>query len=125
MRVSVRDIFLSRGWPTPVDALKAGGLEAGDFKGQELKMRKIILLGTTVVALTFGVANAYAMGGGGNISPEQSPYAILAPQTLGPSWTNEGRSVYTGPDGYYGAQPGSAAPAIDSKGAPRHQRRQY
>jgi hypothetical protein len=100
-------------------------LKAGDFRRQELKMRKIILLGAAA-ALSLGSVNAYAMGGGGgNISPEASPYAILAPQTLGPSWTNEGRSVYTGPDGDYGAQPGYAAPATDSKGATHRRRHQY
>ena len=42
-------------------------------------MRKTILFGATAVALTFGAANAYAMGGG-DLTPEQSPYALLAPQ---------------------------------------------
>ena len=58
-------------------------------------MRKIILFGATAVALTLGAANAYAMGGG-DLSPEQSPYALLAPQTLHQSPTSEGRSAYPG-----------------------------
>ena len=48
-------------------------------------MRNILVLGTTAVVLAFGAPSAYAMGGGGNLSPEQSPYAILEPQTLGQS----------------------------------------
>jgi hypothetical protein len=85
-------------------------------------MRKIILLGAAAAALSLGSISAFAMGGG-NVSPEASPYAILAPQTLGPSWTDEGRAAATVNDGYYGAQPGYAAP--DSKGAAHHRRHQY
>jgi hypothetical protein len=48
------------------------------------KMRKTLLLGTTVLVFAFGARAAYAMGGSGNLSPFASPYAILAPQTLGP-----------------------------------------
>jgi hypothetical protein len=90
-------------------------------------MRKIILFGAASLVLSLGAVNAYAMGGG-NLSPEASPYAIIAPQTLGPSWTNEGRAVYTGHDGgygNYGAQPGYAAPAANPDGAAHHKRRQY
>jgi hypothetical protein len=64
-------------------------------KKKETIMRKIMLLGATAVALTLGAANAYAMGGG-DLSPEQSPYALLAPQTLHQSPTSEGRSAYPG-----------------------------
>jgi hypothetical protein len=70
-------------------------------------MRKIMLFGATAIALALGAANAYAIGGG-NLSPEQSPYALIAPQTL-QSPLSEGRAVYTGGDsGFsssYGAQP--------------------
>jgi hypothetical protein len=87
-------------------------------------MRKIILLGATAVVLSLGAVNAYAMGGG-NLSPEQSPYALLAPQTLAPTGTSEGRAAYTGHDGY-GAQEGYGAPATDADGATtRHRRHHY
>jgi hypothetical protein len=59
-------------------------------------MRKTILLGTTAVALALGAANAYAMGP--NLSPEASPYAIHEPQTVAPSFMNEGRAALTGGD---------------------------
>jgi hypothetical protein len=66
-------------------------------------MRKIMLFGATAVALTFAAGSAYAMGGG-DLSPEQSPYALLAPQTLQSSPTSEGRSAYTsrGPGSWSG-----------------------
>ena len=48
-------------------------------------MRKIILFGAATAFLSLGAVGAFAMGGG-NLAPEESPYAILAPQTLGPSW---------------------------------------
>jgi hypothetical protein len=71
-------------------------------------MRKIMLFAATAVALTFSAANAYAVGGG-DLSPEQSPYALLAPQTLQASPMNEGRSAYParGPHSWsgYGVQP--------------------
>jgi hypothetical protein len=51
---------------------------------KENMMRKTLLLGTTVVVLALGSASAYAMGGG-NVSPEASPYAILEPQSVAPS----------------------------------------
>jgi hypothetical protein len=38
----------------------------------------------TALALAFGVSDASAMGGGGDLSPSQSPYAILEPQTVAP-----------------------------------------
>jgi hypothetical protein len=72
-------------------------------KKKETIMRKIILFGATAIALTFGAASAYAMGGG-DLTPEQSPYALLAPQTLQQSPMSEGRSAYTGrgADGWSG-----------------------
>jgi hypothetical protein len=60
-------------------------------------MRKIMLFGATAVALALGAANAYAIGGR-NLSPEQSPYALIAPQTTSQSPLSEGRAVYTGGD---------------------------
>jgi hypothetical protein len=60
-------------------------------------MRKIIFLGTTAVALAYGSVNAFAMGGG-DLSPEQSPYALLAPQTVQQPPMDEGRAAYTGDD---------------------------
>ena len=45
-------------------------------------MRKSLLRGAAV-AIVFGAAHAYAMGGSGNLSPDASPYALIAPQTLG------------------------------------------
>jgi hypothetical protein len=73
-------------------------------------MRKIILVGAAA-ALSLGSVSAYAMGGG-NIAPEASPYALIAPQTLEPAFGGEGRAVYTSPEG----QSGYAAPAV----APTH-----
>ena len=88
-------------------------------------MRKIILFGATTAFLSLGAVGAYAMGGG-NLAPEESPYAILAPQTLGPSWGNEGRSVYTGPDAGNGAPTDYDAPTTDNGVRHRHhQHRQY
>ncbi|WP_158816534.1 hypothetical protein [Methylocapsa sp. S129] len=76
-------------------------------------MRNIMLFGAAAIALTLSAASASAMGGG-NLSPEQSPYAVIAPQTLQQSPMQEGRSAYTGDDsGYsssYGVQPGYDAP---------------
>ena len=86
-------------------------------------MRKIILFGAATAFLSLGAVGAYAMGGG-NLAPEESPYAILAPQTLGPSWGNEGRSAYTGPDA--GAPTDNDAPPTDTGVRhKRHQHRQY
>lgn len=45
-------------------------------------MRKLALPAVAVL-LIFGAEQAHAMGGGGNLSPSQSPYAIWEPQTLG------------------------------------------
>jgi len=62
-------------------------------------MRNTILFGTTAVLLALGGANAFAMGGGGNLSPEQSPYALLAPQSTPYATTTEGRAAYEGFNG--------------------------
>jgi hypothetical protein len=47
-------------------------------------MRALFL---AAIALVFALSanRANAMAGGGDLSPEQSPYAILAPITLGPA----------------------------------------
>jgi hypothetical protein len=50
-------------------------------------MRKVFLAAMTAAALAIGVLDVHAMGGGGNLSPEASPYAILAPQTVTPRFT--------------------------------------
>jgi hypothetical protein len=72
-------------------------------------MRKICLLGGAVI-VTFAAANAYAMGpGGGDLTPDQSPYAILEPQTVMPSGLNEGRASY---------YPGNDAASASNPNAP-------
>jgi hypothetical protein len=48
-------------------------------------MPKLILLGTTVFVLALGIRDANAMAGSADLSPDQSPYAILEPITLGPA----------------------------------------
>lgn len=48
-------------------------------------MRKPMVLLAAALALAFGTRAALAFGGTGNISPEESPYAVLEPQTLGPA----------------------------------------
>lgn len=108
---------------TPADTLKTGSWNAGKSDLQrkvEINMRKIILFGATAVVLSLGAANAFAMGGGGNLSPEELPYALIAPQTLGPAGTNEGRSVYVSPD----VDNGAAATNDNATRHRRHQRRQ-
>jgi hypothetical protein len=55
-------------------------------------MRKISLFGGAAAILAFATANANAMGpGGGDLTPDESPYAILAPQTVTP-WIAERRA---------------------------------
>jgi hypothetical protein len=58
-------------------------------------MRNVLLFGATAVILALGAADAFAVGGG-DLSPEQSPYALLAPQTVPYAPMSEGRSAYTG-----------------------------
>jgi hypothetical protein len=60
-------------------------------------MHKMIVRGTIASCLTLAATGAFAFGGG-NLSPEASPYAILAPQTVMPEMTFEGRSAFTGGD---------------------------
>lgn len=70
-------------------------------------MRKIILLATTAVVITLGAASANANP---NLRPEQTPYAVLEPQTVAPLPTSEGRAAFTNDNadrwsGYLGAAP--------------------
>jgi len=56
-------------------------------------MRKISLFSCAAAIFAFATANANAMGpGGGDLTPYESPYAILAPQTVTPSWITERRA---------------------------------
>src|SRR5258708_367954 len=73
-------------------------------------MRKILLRGVAAL-IVFGAADAYAMGGSGNLSPYASPYAILAPQTL-----NNGAAAFAPP-------PESALPPAPAKPRRQPQRR--
>jgi hypothetical protein len=57
-------------------------------------MRNILLSGATAVVVAFGSADAFAMGGR-DLSPEQSPYALLGPQAIPEAPMSEGRSAYT------------------------------
>ena len=58
-------------------------------------MRKISLFGGAAVIFAFATANANAMGpGGGDLTPDESPYAILAPQTATPTWMSERRASF-------------------------------
>ncbi|MGA2792047.1 MAG: hypothetical protein ABSE69_00720 [Roseiarcus sp.] len=72
-------------------------------------MRKIVLLGATTIALALGAVNANAFP---NISPEASPYAVLAPESAQPPATTEGRAALVGGDAgflsVFGAQPNNA-----------------
>ena len=64
-------------------------------------MRKIISLAATAVVFTLGAAAANAAGSGHDLSPEESPYAILEPQTAAPPAMSEGRSAFMGSDEGY------------------------
>jgi hypothetical protein len=70
-------------------------------------MRNMIMLRTAAVVFVLGAVNANAMGtGGGNLSPDASPYAVLEPQTLSPAPMTEGLAALTDED----AQPSSCHP---------------
>ena len=62
-------------------------------------MRNTIMLRMAAVVFVLGTANANAMGtGGGNLSPDASPYAVLEPQTLSPAPMIEGLAALTDED---------------------------
>jgi hypothetical protein len=69
-------------------------------------MTRSLSLLSISVALACLATQTFAMGGGGNLSPSQSPYAILAPQTLGYPPT-DGRAAATTDEGL--AAPGGVA----------------
>ncbi|MGA2043106.1 MAG: hypothetical protein ABSG83_07005 [Roseiarcus sp.] len=48
-------------------------------------MRNLAILVAAAFGFLAPVGAAWAFGGTGNISPEESPYAVLEPQTLGPA----------------------------------------
>jgi hypothetical protein len=75
-----------------------------------MNMRNIILTGAAAVVLSLGAASAFAMGGG-NLSPEASPYAVIAPQTLAPQGTHEGRAAYESFQSLSAPQPAYETPA--------------
>jgi hypothetical protein len=72
-------------------------------------MRKIVVLAAAAAALVLGAVSANAVP---NIDPQQSPYAILAPESAGPMATTEGRAALVGGDAggwsAYGAPEDSA-----------------
>jgi hypothetical protein len=73
-------------------------------------MRKICLFGGAAAIFAFAAANANAMGpGGGDLTPGESPYAILEPQTVTPSWISERRAS---------SYEGSAASSASNPNAP-------
>ena len=69
-------------------------------------MIRLLVSGSLSVALACVATEASAMGGGGNLSPSQSPYALLAPQTLGYPST-DARAASTTEEGF--AAPGGLA----------------
>lgn len=46
---------------------------------------RALFLAATVLVFALSANTAYAMGGSADLSPDQSPYAILEPITLGPA----------------------------------------
>jgi hypothetical protein len=67
-------------------------------------MRNTVTSGAAAVVFVLSAINANAMGtGGGNLSPDASPYAVLEPQTLSPAPMTEGLAALTDED----AQPSS------------------
>jgi hypothetical protein len=73
-------------------------------------MRIIVKSAATLMSI-FGLGGGpvFAMGGGGNLSPSQSPYAILAPITVAPFLIIDGRAAYA--NGKEMPGPGEFAPA--------------
>jgi hypothetical protein len=63
-------------------------------------MNVIVTSAAVVVAVfAFGGTRSFAMGGGGNLSPIESPYAILAPITVAPLVIIDGRAAYANGEG--------------------------
>jgi hypothetical protein len=61
-------------------------------------MKRIVSSAALVIFVSaFGVSWSFAMGGG-DLSPEQSPYAILAPAIAAPSVMIDGRAAYSNGD---------------------------
>ena len=59
-------------------------------------MSKIAISAPILFAVvSLGCGRAFAMGGGGDLSPEQSPYALLAPITQEAPAMVDGRATYT------------------------------
>jgi hypothetical protein len=60
-------------------------------------MKKIIFASAACLALGFGAAEAYAMGGqGGPHDAQASPYALYAPESFAPpAWTQD-QQAYVG-----------------------------
>ena len=77
-------------------------------------MTRLSLSGSLSVALACLATETFAMGGGGNLSPSQSPYAILAPQTLGSYPATDGRAASTTMEGF--AAPGGVARSLHHPG---------
>ena len=73
-------------------------------------MRRIVLLGATAIVLSLGAVGANAFP---NISPEASPYAVLAPESAQPPATTEGRAALVGGEtgvwSAFGAPPNNGA----------------
>jgi hypothetical protein len=81
-------------------------------------MRKIVISGVAAVVLAASLTAANAAYAG-NIDPRESPYAILAPQTVAPApaLIAEGRSAYVGGDqgdraGYAVQHPFADCPSV-------------
>lgn len=66
----------------PIPFIAGAVFLVGYWAERKRIMRKSLLRGA-VVAVVFGAGPAFAMGGSGNLSPSESPYALIAPQTLG------------------------------------------
>jgi hypothetical protein len=58
-------------------------------------MRNLLLTATAVAALALASGSAFAIGSG-NLAPEASPYAILAPVTTEPGAPDLGRVAHEG-----------------------------
>jgi hypothetical protein len=86
---------------------------------KETIMRNTLLLATTAALVGLTAINAYAYG---NLAPQASPYALIAPQTVEPVPMTEGRSAYTNGDpgflAIFGVQPNFGAQLGHANHAP-------